>query len=501
MYHEVMNPAGYRAGLYIRLSKEDENQSESLSIANQRSLLMAYAKEHQLEVGGEYIDDGYSGTTFDRPGFLRMLTDIEDKKINMVITKDMSRLGRDYIQTGYYLEKYFPESNVRYISLLDGVDTGVDSITNEITPFRAIMNDMYAKDISKKIKSVKQDQQRRGLFVGGKASYGYRLSELQNNTIIVDEAAAEIVRMIFQMADQGVTCRQIAILLNEQGIKSPAAYAGFRSEGRWSPERIAFMLKNQVYLGHMVQGRVKKVNYKSKKIQRLPQEAWNIVENTHEPIIEQAQFDRVQKQLASRSRTRIRTYDYLLKGLIYCHECGCPLGIIKRTLSGGREVFYYVCRTYQRDTKSGSCAGHIVREDAVTEAVTESVRTMCQQYIDEKKAGEWLQNIMLQKEKKGNGPPKKKELENLSIQIDQIYHDYISGMLEREDFERLYEKMKKRRALLEEEKSTDKSIAADQWLPRFLEAASTNRALLVGLIARIELTQDKKIIIRYRFRQ
>ena len=175
MYLEMSNPTDYHVALYIRLSKEDENEGPSQSVQNQESLLREFVQQHRLSVYDTYIDDGWSGTNFDRPDFQRMIADIEAKKVNMVITKDLSRLGRDYIMTGHYMERYFPEHRVRYISLLDGIDTGVDSTANDITPFRAIMNDMYAKDISRKIKSVKRDKQRKGEFIGGKPVYGYKM--------------------------------------------------------------------------------------------------------------------------------------------------------------------------------------------------------------------------------------------------------------------------------------------------------------------------------------
>jgi len=208
---KISNPMDYSAALYIRLSKEDNNETESQSVTNQRSMLKTFVEQHRLYVYDTYIDDGWSGTSFNRPDFQRMITDIKNKKVNMVITKDLSRLGRDYIQTGYYMERYFPENRVRYISLLDGVDTGVESIANEITPFRAIMNDMYAKDISKKIKSVKREKQRKGLFFGGKAAYGYKLSDTQKNKIVIDEKVAPIVRRIFSLAAGGASCRQITM--------------------------------------------------------------------------------------------------------------------------------------------------------------------------------------------------------------------------------------------------------------------------------------------------
>ena len=224
MQSQFSDPAAYRAALYIRLSKEDEREGPSQSVTNQQSLLEEFVKAHRLQVYDTYIDDGWSGTSFDRPAFRRMVADIEAKRVNLVITKDLSRLGRDYIMTGHYMERYFPEHRVRYISLLDGIDTGVESSANDITPFRAIMNDLYAKDISKKIKSVKRDQQRKGQFIGGKPVYGYKMHPTEKHQLVIDPEAAPTVRRIFAMALEGVSCRQIAAALNQEGIQIGRAH-------------------------------------------------------------------------------------------------------------------------------------------------------------------------------------------------------------------------------------------------------------------------------------
>ena len=280
--NKISNPENYSAALYLRLSKEDDKkggmkiEDDSESIKNQKALLENFAKEQNINIYDIYIDDGYSGTSFQRPDFERMLSDIGAKKINMVLTKDMSRLGRDYIDTGFYMERYFPEHNVRYISLLDGIDTGADNYTDDIAPFKAIFNDYYAKDISKKITSVKRDKQKKGLFIGGKAPFGYKKSSTEKNVIVIDEPAAEIVREMFQLALEGNSCREIAVILNNRNVPTPAAYANINLSvkgpysGKWSSERVTFMLKNEVYIGSMVQGRVQKVSYKSKKFRKLP---------------------------------------------------------------------------------------------------------------------------------------------------------------------------------------------------------------------------------------
>lgn len=233
MYLEISNPMDYHVALYIRLSKEDETEGPSQSVTNQKSLLNEFVQQHRLSVYDTYVDDGWSGTSFDRPDFQRMIEDIEAKKVNMVITKDLSRLGRDYIMTGHYMERYFPEKRVRYISLLDGIDTGVESTANDITPFRAIMNDMYAKDISKKIKSVKRDKQRKGQFIGGKPMYGYKMHPTEKNEIVIDEEVAPVVRRIFAMALDGMSCRKIAATLNEEGVPTPATYCGRNRHLLW----------------------------------------------------------------------------------------------------------------------------------------------------------------------------------------------------------------------------------------------------------------------------
>ena len=292
MYLEISNPMDYHVALYIRLSKEDENEGPSQSVQNQESLLREFVQQHRLSVFDTYVDDGWSGTSFDRPSFQRMIGDIETKKVNMVITKDLSRLGRDYIMTGHYMERYFPEHRVRYISLLDGIDTGVDSTANDITPFRAIMNDMYAKDISKKIKSVKRDKQRKGQFIGGKPVYGYKMHPTEKNKIVIDEEVAPVVRRIFALALSGMSCRKIATTLNEEGVPTPATYCGWKVgnpgpyTGLWSSERISEMLRNETYIGNMVQGRMVKISYKSKKCLRQSPENWVVVEGTHESIID-----------------------------------------------------------------------------------------------------------------------------------------------------------------------------------------------------------------------
>ena len=520
MYLEISNPMDYHAALYIRLSKEDESEGPSQSVQNQESLLREFVQQHRLSVYDTYVDDGWSGTNFDRPDFQRMIGDIEARKVNMVITKDLSRLGRDYIMTGHYMERYFPEHRVRYISLLDGIDTGVDSTANDITPFRAIMNDMYAKDISKKIKSVKRDKQRKGQFIGGKPAYGYKMHPTEKNKIVIDEEVAPVVRRIFALALSGMSCRNIATRLNQEGVPTPATYANLPVArpgpytGLWSSERISEMLQNETYIGNMVQGRSVKISYKSKKCLRQAPANWVVVEGTHEPLVDGETFRKVQLLVGSRKHTRSRTYDFLLKGLIFCHECGYPLAVLNRKNARGEDVLYFVCRTYQRFTKAGVCTCHSIKEKTVTDAVVAKVREVCQACL---KPDELLPMAREAVENAGKGSGLKMELQDLQSRIDSLtakldrmYTDRLNGLLPEADFQRIFSRIKGEREQLEEKR---KALAFQQKSPvpsedrarelvqRFIETAGESRELLVSLIERVELTEDKEVIIKFRFAQ
>ncbi len=520
MHLEISSPMDYHVALYIRLSKEDENEGPSESVTNQKSLLDEFVKENRLTVYDTYIDDGWSGTSFNRPGFQRMIADIEEKRVNMVITKDLSRLGRDYILTGHYMERYFPENRIRYISLLDGIDTGVDSTANDITPFRAIMNDMYAKDISKKIKSVKRDKQRKGLFIGGKPVYGYKKHPTEKNKNVIDPEAAPMVRRIFAMALEGKTCRQIAIRLNEEKVPTPATYAGLNQghtgpyAGMWSSERISDMLQNETYMGNMVQGRTVKISYKSPKCLKQARENWIVVKGTHEPLIDAEAFQKARMLVKSRNHTRSRTYDFLLKGLIFCHECGYPLAVINRKNAAGEDVLYFICRTYQRFTKAGVCTSHTIKEKTVTDAVLSKVWDICAQYLQEGELAPIAQKAV---EEARQSETRQREIqllqnkmENLTAHLDRLYMDKLSGILDDADFKRIYQRMKTERSGLEKTLSQarrpdaepkNQKEQANELVRRFVDGVSTNRELICSLIERVELTEDKQIMIRFRFKQ
>ena len=474
-----------------------------------RAIIIEFPPPHKADAGGGLSKEGPTTASGIRKNFRVLLTQ-----------GDLSRLGRDYILTGHYMERYFPEHRVRYISLLDGIDTGVDSTANDITPFRAIMNDMYAKDISKKISSVKHDKQRKGLFIGGKPVYGYKMHPSEKNRIVIDEGAAPTVRRIFGMALEGMSCRQIAVQLNAEGIPTPAAYAGLPVSrpgpytGLWSSERISDMLQNETYIGNMVQGRSRKINYKSKKcIKQAPQD-WIIVEGTHEPIIGRETFDKVRTLIESRRRTRSRTYDFLLKGLIFCHECGRPLAVINRKTASGEDRLFFVCRTYQRFTKVGVCTSHTIKEQTVTQAVVEKVQEICRSYLQAGQltplAQREVTQVLEEADNEKEAHSLKAKIDSLTFHLDKVYMDKLSGVLDETEFQRIYAKMKADRAALEQRlrqldrpaySPAEQASLAKILTEQFLETASTNRELLVSLIERVELTAEKQVIIQFCFRQ
>ena len=434
--------------------------------------------------------------------------------------EDLSRLGRDYIMTGHYMERYFPEHRVRYISLLDGIDTGVDSTANDITPFRAIMNDMYAKDISKKIKSVKRDKQRKGQFIGGKPVYGYKMHPTEKNKIVIDEEVAPIVRRIFALALSGMSCRNIAALLNQEGVPTPATYANLPVAkpgpytGLWSSERISDMLQNETYIGNMVQGRSVKISYKSKRCLKQDPANWVVVEGTHEALVDVETFRKVRMLVNSRKHTRSRTYDFLLKGLIFCHECGYPLAVLNRKNARGEDVLYFVCRTYQRFTKAGACTCHSIKEKTVTDAVIAKVREVCQTYLNPDEllpvAREAVENAGKQSSLGKELQALQSKIDSLTANLDRMYTDRLSGLLPEADFQRIFSRIKLEREQLEKkrqelelrQKSPVRSEdRARELVQRFVETAGESRELLVSLIERVELTEDKEVIIKFRFAQ
>jgi len=344
----------YRAGLYLRLSKDDDLDGESLSIGTQRSILTDYCTTNQYQVYKIYIDDGYSGMNFSRPGFQELLEDVENGTINMVITKDLSRLGRDYIMTGYYSEIYFPSRGVRYIAVADHFDSTRKD--NEIAPFKNILNEMYAKDLSVKIKNAKHQRAKQGLFIGSQAPYGYTIKEDCKNRLVVDPEAAEVVRTIFSLAESGLGNVAIASELRSRGIIAPSAYKYLKGDNRfakypavrdgdychWCYGTIGLILNDSVYTGTLTSLKTETVNCKTKQKLPVPHEQRIVTPSAHEAIISEEQFEAVKRARKDHTCLANMHRENLFRGKLYCECCGHPLTISKKQLKE-RVTDMYLC--------------------------------------------------------------------------------------------------------------------------------------------------------------
>ena len=366
------------AALYVRLSRDDDNEGDSNSIAHQIEILKKYAKERGITSYKIYKDDGYSGTSFNRPGFQEMLADIEAGLVSMVIVKDMSRFGRNYLEVGLYTEIRFPELGVRFIAVNDGVDSD-NPFDNDFTPFRNIINEWYAKDTSKKIRAVFKTKGMSGKRLSTQAPYGY-LRDTEGN-LSIDPETAPVVRLIFQLAAEGNGPGKIARRLRELEIITPGTLAYQRS-GRtdrydpdhpciWNVSTIVHILDNRDYLGHTVNFKTSKVSYKSKRVVENPVEKQAVFENTHEALVSQETWEIVQKSRQNRHRPTRMGDMGLFSGLLYCADCGHALNL-NRTKAWAREQDNYTCGLYKR--KKGECTAHYIRAVVLEQLVLENLR-------------------------------------------------------------------------------------------------------------------------------
>ncbi len=509
----MINDKVYSVGLYIRLSREDENKTDvSESITNQKSLLLQYVKENNLRVYDIYIDDGYSGTTFDRPGFNRLINDIENKLVNMVITKDMSRLGRDYIKTGYYLEKYFPEHNIRYIAITDNIDTYLNNSNNDIAPFKAIMNDYYAKDISKKIKSSLRAKQKEGKWVGSRCPYGYDKDINNKNHLVINEEQAKIVRYIFDLSLNGLTCFKIANKLTLENIKTPAQYYNFNwknnynmNMGKWHPKTIKDILINRLYTGDLVQNRRSKVNYKIKKVVYNKECDYIVVPNTHEAIIDKELFDRVQSLIPKNVGRNEKRENHLLDGLLYCGECNHRISVSPRRKIDNR--CYTVCNYYRTYLKQKVCTMHSNNYDILEDKILELLKEYCLKYMDKKSI---LNRVINTNNDKQNNlryiKNLEKEISNINDNLDSIYIDRLNKNISEEQFNRVKIKLETELNIkldkikeFKKEKTQNNNIDREKYIREVLELNNISRDIIINLIDRIEIFEDKKINLILKF--
>ena len=517
----------FKVGMYIRLSREDGDKQESESISNQRNILQRYVKENDLCFVKEYVDDGVSGTTFDRPGFNEMLQDIENKNINMVITKDLSRLGRDYIKTGFYIEDYFPKNNVRYVAITDGIDTYLDSTNNDITPFKAIMNDMYAKDISKKIRSVYKEKQKQGEYLCSTTAYGYKKHPSIKNKLVVDRKVKSVVEKIFDMYSNGHGSSEIVNYLNSHQYLSPS---GYRKTGvvqdenktgyNWNEVTICNMLRNEVYIGNTVQNKKSVISYKVKKIRTVEKENQIRVNNTHEPIIDKDTFEKVQCILEKRGTNTKLKYDYLLRGLLYCYHCKRKLQIVlkKNSKRNSKSHPYITCS----DAKIRGCYPLSMNYEKLERYIIDIVKQICRIYADKEifaRFYEKYQNktLDIREGYKHKLSQMDKAIFEINNNLDKMYIDKLRGVLQEEDYVRVSQKFDFERTKLNEKKKeleqklsqTEEKVdnknkakeekELDKLIEDFLKLEKINKIYLYRLINKIEIDKDKNIYIYFNF--
>lgn len=513
--------------MYIRLSREDGDKQESESIGNQRKILQRYVKENNLCLVKEYVDDGISGTTFDRPSFNELLQDIENKTIDMVITKDLSRLGRDYIKTGFYIEDYFPKNNIRYVAITDGIDTYIDSTNNDITPFKAIMNDMYAKDISKKIRSVYKEKQKQGEYICSTTAYGYKKHPSIKNKLVVDRKVQSIVEKIFDMYANGHGSSEIVNYLNSNQYLSPSGYRKTgtvqdknKSGYSWNEVTLCNMLKNEVYIGNTVQNKKSVISYKVKKIKSVEKENQIIVNNTHEPIVDKDTFEKVQCILKKRGTNTKLKYDYLLRGLLYCYHCKRKLQIVlkKNSKRNAKSHPYITCS----DAKERGCYPLNMNYEKFEKHIIYIVKKICQIYADKEifySIYEKYQNKTLDIRE---GYKKKIEqidraILDINNNLDKMYMDKLRGVLQEEDYVRVSQKFNFEKTKLNEQKKelkqkligTEEKINVknhtkeekdlDELIENFLKLDKIDKIYLYRLINKIEIDKDKNIYIYFNF--
>ena len=514
----------FLAAIYLRLSSDDGDKAESDSIRNQRSLLQDFVSKHsELSLIEEYVDDGYSGANFERPAFQRMMEDVRNHKINCIIVKDLSRLGRNYIETGRYLEKIFPVLGVRFIAVndhYDSADTKNDA-DQIIVPFKNLINDAYCRDISMKIRSQLEIKRKKGEFTGSYASYGYAKDPIDKNHLVIDEYAAEIVRFIFNMKMDGYSADRISMKLNEMGVLTPMEYkrscgfnytCGFRSykDAKWCATSVLRILKNELYVGTMVQGKTRKINYKVKACMDVRPEDWVKVEGTHEPIVSRELFECVQNLMKLDTRTSPEEeMIYIFSGLLRCGDCG--QNMVRRVVKKkGKQYHYYHCSTYKN--KEG-CTSHNISDAKLQKVVLEAIQKQIALLVQADAIMAQIENIPQQqfgvKLLDSQIRTLNAEVQKYKDLRNNLYQDMVDGVITREEYrdikqtftrkmERAEESIReletKKRRLLSNEMRTQK------WVEEFKNCRnieSLDRKVTVMLIERIVIYSSDRIEIHF----
>lgn len=511
----------FNVAQYIRLSREDGDKTESDSIANQRKLITDYIKyKDDFILYDTYIDDGFTGTNFDRPNFLRMIEDIEDGKINCVIVKDLSRFGRDYIETGRYLERYFPDHNIRFISITDNIDSFRQSY-DMLMPIKNIFNEQYARDISRKVHASMTTKQKNGEFIGAFASYGYKKSPSDKNRLIVDEYAAAIIRRVFSLYVSGLGKVRIAHIMNEEGVLCPSEYKRvngehYRNSNRldntvyWTYSTVNHILRNEIYIGNMVQG--KTTRHMGKRTKAKDKSEWVIVKGTHEAIIDKATWDMVQSLLDRRTRNLDLDCNInIFAGFLKCGDCGRALAKKNYTLTSGEKIIRYNCGTYVRSGRN-YCTPHAILYTVIERIVLDDLKTIVQNIED-------IQEIVAEQRKAvipfqyQNEEEKKRletELQKVKGLKKAVYEDYHEGLFSKEDYLSYRQDYERKEILLtvqieeaqRQGKKQSVGFAETPWIKRLLEVREIeklDRDIVVEMIHEIKVYENRKIKITYNF--
>lgn len=519
----------FRVGLYMRLSREDGDKEESSSVTNQREMLKRYVSEQEnFFIVKEYVDDGYTGTNFDRPGFKQMIEDIEAGIIDTVITKDLSRLGRERLGVGHYSEIYFPEHNIRYIALLDNIDTYFDAGMNDMAPFKGVINDMYVRDISKKIRSSLIERKKAGNFLGVTAPYGYQKDPNNKFHLIINEKEAEIVKRVFRLYLEGNGLTRIAQILTKDGVPVPGESRDIgktRSTAlysSWKQTTIRRILDNRVYLGELVQFKRRKINYKSKRRITVPEEERYICRGTHEAIIDEESFNAVQNILKKNKSFKGTKHDYLFKGLLFCSECGARLNVtysnyaLKRY---GEYRYTTICYSYSR-LYSDICTRHSNSIPELEEVLIKHIKEVCKRYINENLQDELINMAKKQKQLELKQINNEKRLETISKKISDIglyiknlYMDKVKGVVSENDYISLVADFTKDRDNLIKEKEElikiinnqkpqiDETAKIEKLAKEFLSLEKPTKQLLNELIEKITISENKEINIYFKFNE
>ena len=525
----------YLAVGYARLSIfETRDRADSEALQNQKELLRQYiVNAPELQLVGIFEDNGQTGTNFDRAGFETMMETVRSGRANCIVVKDLSRFGRDYVEAGNYLEHIFPFMGVRFISLSDGYDSADATTADCLTvALKNMVNQMYSKDISRKSGSVLREKMRRGEFIGAFASYGYRKDPADGHRIVIDPEAAGVVREIFRRKLEGQSDTAITRWLNTAGVPSPGCYRyqkgiildkRFARYKPWIVKSVKNILRNEVYLGCMVQGRRRSEFYAGRPDKRLPRDEWTVVENTHEPIISREDFDAVQAICAEKNaayHARLGKYDYLgkseniLKGLVYCSDCGRPMVRYKQVSHGKRVSYYYQCPSYAAMLEKSGCSYKFLREDLLLDSLEQVIQKEIEQAVDMTVLARRLSARVSGKTGQGAMMLKKlnAQLERVEETRRNAMRDYLSGQMAQMDYELLKEccmgeaeELKKQIFDLREQQRYQAETLTEKnpWLAAFGGLGRPfhlTKELAASLIERVTIYENNRVEVLLRFR-